>query len=175
MNTKFVKVIQKIKVNSVKIVVILLLLVFSSVYPQVEKKEEVKKSTEKFDPARNPSEDLEKAIKIAKKSHKRIILDVGGEWCIWCHRLDKLFEDNADLNTFLIDNFEVVKVNYSPENKNENFLSKYPKVAGYPHLFVLEKNGKLLHSQNTGDLEKDKGHDPEKVMTFLKKWAPLKN
>lgn len=128
-------------------------------------------NTEKFDPKRDPSEDLKAAIKLAQKSNKKILLDIGGEWCIWCHRLDKFFEDNADINKFLKDNYIVMKVNYSPENKNDKFLSQYPKVAGYPHLFVLNKDGKLLHSQNTGDLEKGKGHDREKVMTFLKKWA----
>jgi hypothetical protein len=44
-------------------------------------------------------------------------------------------------------------------------------VSGYPHLFVLESDGSLVHSQETGALEKGKGHDPDKVMAFLKKWA----
>ena len=39
---------------------------------------------EKFDPARNPSDDLKAAIETASKENKRIILDVGGEWCGWC-------------------------------------------------------------------------------------------
>lgn len=130
---------------------------------------------EKFDPQRDPAKDLREAIAKAKKSNKRIILDVGGEWCIWCHRLDQFFSDNKDVNEFLHKNYIVVKVNFSPENKNEKFLAQFPKVAGYPHLFVLEKDGKLLHSQNTGDLEAGKGHDHDKVLGFLKKWAPAKN
>ena len=64
-----------------------------------------------------------------------------------------------------------MKINYSEENKNEKFLSQYPKVDGYPHFFVLDKNGKLLYSQNTGLLEKEKSYDREKFMTFLKKWT----
>jgi len=72
------------------------------------------------------------------------------------------------------DNFVVVKVNYSKENKNEKFLSQYPKVSGYPHLFVLEGDGKFLHSQDTGALESSDHHDRDKVFDFLKKWAPKK-
>jgi hypothetical protein len=72
----------------------------------------------------------------------------------------------------LKESFVVVKVNYSQENKNEKFLSKYPKVAGYPHFFVLNKKGKFIHSQNTGELELEKGYDHNKVVTFLKEWAP---
>ncbi|MGE5810097.1 MAG: thiol-disulfide isomerase, partial [Ignavibacteria bacterium] len=63
------------------------------------------------------------------------------------------------------------KINYSKENENKKFLSKYPKIPGYPHLFVLDENGKLLHSQNTSELEKGRGHDREKVFAFLKEWA----
>jgi thioredoxin-related protein len=128
----------------------------------------------KFDPTRDASKDIIEAISEARKSNRRILLDVGGEWCIWCHRLDELFEIHQDLNKFLHDNFVVVKINFSKENENKEVLSKYPKVAGYPHFFVLNKNGKFLHSQNTGDLEEGKGHDKEKVLSFLKKWAPSK-
>ncbi len=64
-----------------------------------------------------------------------------------------------------------MKVNFSKENKNEKFLSKYPEIPGYPHIFVLDKNGKLLHSQNTGELESGSNHDKKKMMDFLKKWA----
>ncbi len=126
----------------------------------------------KFDPNRDAEKDISSAIIEAQKTNRRILLDVGGEWCIWCHRLDTLFADNPALRNFRDKNYITVKVNYSPENKNEKVLSKYPKVAGYPHLFVLNKKGKLLHSQNTGDLESGKGHDKNKVMAFLKKWAP---
>lgn len=128
----------------------------------------------KFDPTRDAEKDIKDAVTEAKKSNRRILLDVGGEWCIWCHRLDELFESNQDLNEFLHNNFVVVKINYSKENENKEVLSKYPKVAGYPHFFILDKNGKFLHSQNTGDLEEGKGHDKEEVFTFLKKWAPSK-
>ena len=131
---------------------------------------------QKFDPMRDAGKDLQDAINQAQKSHKRILLDVGGEWCIWCHRLDSLFLQNKDLADYLYKHYVVVKINVSKENQNKGLLSKYPKVAGYPHYFVLDKNGKLLHSQDTGKLEYPKnypikGHDKEKVFNFLKKWV----
>jgi thioredoxin-related protein len=127
---------------------------------------------DKFDPKRDAVKDIREAVAEAKRTGKRVMLDVGGEWCIWCHRLDSLFQQNKDLDEFLHENFVVVKVNYSPENKNEKLLSRYPKVAGYPHLFVLDSEGKLLHSQDTGELESGKHHDRAKVFSFLKQWAP---
>ena len=127
---------------------------------------------EKFDPAKDPEKDVQNAVAVTTNTGQRILLDVGGEWCSWCHKLDKFFQDNKDVSEFMHKNFVVVKVNYSKENKNEKFLSNYPKIPGYPHLFVLESNGKFLHSQGSGDLESGDHHDHDKVFDFLKKWAP---
>jgi thioredoxin-related protein len=127
---------------------------------------------EKFDPQRDSQKDLQAAIELASTSNKNILLDVGGEWCIWCHKLDKFFQDNKDASEYLHANYIVVKVNYSKENKNEKFLSQYPPVKGYPHLFVLNNKGKLIQSQDTGALESGDHHDHDKVLAFLKKWAP---
>jgi thioredoxin-related protein len=129
----------------------------------------------KFDPKRDPAKDLSAAIGKAKKENKRIILDVGGEWCGWCKLLDKYFVEKQDIGRYLHDNYVVVKVNFSPENENKAFLGAYPKIEGYPHFFVLEKDGKFLHSQNTGELEEGQGYSDEKMMAFLKKWAPKKS
>jgi thioredoxin-related protein len=132
-------------------------------------------SREKFDPTRNPFEDLKTAVGVATESNKRIILDVGGEWCLWCHRIDAFMHSTEEIKFLLEESYVVVKVNFSKENKNEKFLSQYPVIEGYPHFFVLDSDGKLLHSQNTGELEKDKDYDKDKFMTFLNKWKIEKN
>lgn len=132
-------------------------------------------SLPKFDPIRNPKADLKEAVELAKNTNKRIILDVGGEWCIWCHRIDAFIYNTDEIKSLLEENFIVLKINYSKENKNEKFLSQYSQVAGYPHFFVLDEEGKLLHSQNTGELEKDKDYDKDKFIAFLNKWKPVKN
>ncbi|MEA5668293.1 thioredoxin family protein [Stenotrophomonas sp. MH1] len=125
-----------------------------------------------FDPARNPVADLETAKVEAQRGGKRIILDVGGEWCSWCHLLDAFMEGDSEIRRFRDGNYVWMKVNFSEENENTAFLSGYPEIKGYPHLFVLDAEGKLLHSQFTGDLEKGKGYDREKFFAFLKQWAP---
>lgn len=131
--------------------------------------------TQIYNPKANPQSDLSKAIKKAQKSNKNILLEVGGDWCPWCKKLNKLFTENKEIASLLNKYFIVLKVNYSKENKNQEFLSKYPKIEGYPHIFILDKNGLLLHSQNTGDLESGDHHDPEKVINFLNEWGKIKN
>jgi len=126
-----------------------------------------------FDPARDAARDIEQAVAEAAKTGKRVLLDVGGNWCIWCHEMERYFEVYQDLRALRDRYYVTVKVNYSPENRNEEILSKYPKIMGYPHLFVLDKTGALLHSQNTAELEDgQKSYDLNKFTAFLKKWAP---
>jgi thiol:disulfide interchange protein len=127
---------------------------------------------EVFDPKKDPNVDLQQAIAAAKTSGKRIILDIGGEWCGWCRHMDKFFTQNSALNKLREENYIWVKVNMSEENENKEFLSKYPEAKGYPHLYVLETDGMLLQSQDTSELEAEKTYNLEKFTDFLKKWAP---
>ncbi len=125
-----------------------------------------------FDPARNPSRDLEVALRIAHAAGRRVLVEVGGEWCSWCHTLDRFFEANPDLRRYRDANYVWLKVNWSPENTNQAFLRRYPPVPGYPHFFVLDGSGRLAHSQATSELEAQKSYDPAAMYAFLVKWAP---
>ena len=128
----------------------------------------------KFDPSRDPAKDVAAAAASAKKQGKRVIVDVGGEWCSWCHILDRFIDDNADIRAQLDRGYVWVKVNWSKDNKNEAYLSRLPAIQGYPHLFVLDADGKLLHSQDTGVLESGKGYDKAKFADFLRTWSPAR-
>jgi thiol:disulfide interchange protein len=126
-----------------------------------------------FDPARDAAADLQEALAEAKRTSRNVLLDVGGKWCIWCRIMDDFFEANLALAQLREANYVTVKINFSPENKNETLLSKYPNIPGYPHLFVLDADGKLLHSQSTAELEAGKSYNLEKFTAFLKQWSPV--
>jgi thiol:disulfide interchange protein len=125
-----------------------------------------------YDPARNAEQDIRAAVAEAARTGKRVMLEVGGEWCIWCHIMDAYFEKNPELLALREKNFVMVKINFSEENKNETVLSRYPAVTGYPHIFVLDRDGKLLRSQDTAKLEEGKSYNLARFMAFLKEWSP---
>ena len=116
-----------------------------------------------FDPARNAARDVEKALALAKAQGKRLIVDVGGEWCTWCHILDRFVAEKAEVDA----QFVWLKVNYSKQNENVAVLSRWPKVAGYPHLFVLDSSGTIVLSQDTGLLESGRTYDKRRFLDFL--------
>jgi thiol:disulfide interchange protein len=124
-----------------------------------------------YDDKRDAEQDIEAAIVEAQRTNKRILVEVGGLWCVWCRIMDEFFEKNPQLLAEREKNFIMLKVNFSPENKNETALARFPKITGYPHLFVLEQDGKLLHSQDTAELEEGKGYNLEKFTSFLKQWS----
>ena len=126
-----------------------------------------------YDPDRDPAEDLKQAIPIAQSQNKRIMLELGGDWCIWCKYMDEFYAAHADLLQFRADHYVLVKINVSDQNMNDGFLSRFPAAAGYPHIYILNSDGTFLHSQDTVELE-DGGQSYvlEVFMAFLQEWAP---
>jgi len=124
-----------------------------------------------YDPKRDAAQDIQDAIKEAQHAHKRILLEVGGEWCSWCHTLDRFFDAHPELIQLRDRNFVTVKINFSEENENKEVLSRYGPIESYPHILVLDADGKLLLSKETGSLESGKTYDVERLTEFLKQWA----
>jgi thioredoxin-related protein len=125
-----------------------------------------------YDPKRDAAKDVAEAVKEAQRTNRNVLVEIGGQWSIWCKYLDKFFADHSALTQYREENYVMVKVNFSPDNKNDAVISRYGKVPGYPHFFVLDKNGKLLHSQDTSKLEEGRGYNMTAVANFLKAWSP---
>ncbi len=129
-----------------------------------------------FDPSRDALHDLRGAEIQALAEHKNILLDVGGNWCPSCFRLEQTLTSNAQLHALLQRGFVVVHVNWSSENRNASVLDQYPSPHGYPALYVLAPDGQLLKSQDTTELEsptsQTSGYTVSSVATFLERYSP---
>jgi thiol:disulfide interchange protein len=124
-----------------------------------------------FDPARDSARDLQAAEAQAQKEHKNILMDVGGNWCPWCILVDRTLTEDAELHALLEKNYVVLRVNFSQDNENVAFLSKYPKATGYPAWYVLSPTGKLLKAEDTSELEQTHklgaGYNKDALKSFL--------
>jgi thioredoxin-related protein len=99
----------------------------------------------KFDPKRDAAADIQAAIAEAQRTGKRVLLDIGGDWCQYCHQMDQLFQEHPELLELRDKNFITVAVYYGTDKKNEQVLSHYPKVEGIPHFYVLDSSGSVFH------------------------------
>jgi thioredoxin-related protein len=115
-------------------------------------------------------------VKKAQVENKNIILQAGGNWCIWCLRFNNYVQKTPELKNLVDENYLYYHLNYSPENKNEKVFAKYGNPGdqfGYPVFVVLDKNGKQIHTQDSAILEDGKGYSLEKVKEFFTKWKPV--
>lgn len=124
-----------------------------------------------YDPAADPFAQLAAASAVASAEDKHILLVAGGDWCIWCYYLEAFLADNAEIAAAYYDTFVVVHVNFSSDNRNEEFFGRLPEAPGYPHFWVLDAAGELLESQGTAVLEDgDKSYDRRVFMAFIERW-----
>ncbi|HKU69892.1 MAG TPA: thioredoxin family protein [Burkholderiales bacterium] len=128
-----------------------------------------------YDPGRSAHDDVLAAQAEAKRTGKRVLLEIGGEWCKWCHIMDRTFAENPDLLALRRQNYVTVKVNVSRENMNKEALKRFGEIPGFPYLIVLDADGKVVRKQNTGDLESGRGYDLDRFRKFLEKYAPKKS
>lgn len=131
-------------------------------------------STDLYHPNANVEKDVAAALVKARKEHKNVLLQIGGNWCIWCHRFYTFVETDTTLKRLLDRNYIVYHLNYSKENKNLDYLKKlgFPQRFGFPVLVVLDAEGNRIHTQDSGLLEKGNGYDKSKVEGFLNNWSP---
>jgi len=115
--------------------------------------------------------DVAKAVEKAVRENKRVLLQIGGNWCPWCHKLHELFASDKAIAHELLYEYEVVNVDIAHGEKNRDLLAGYGITAkGYPYLAVIGADNKLVTQQETGALEDGPKHDPKKVLDFLIKW-----
>lgn len=127
-----------------------------------------------YHPEANAQEDLDKLIVQATKESKHIVIQAGGNWCIWCLRFNDYIHKTTEINTYLQNNYLYYHLNYSKENKNEEVFRKYVPDSlklGYPFFIVLNSSGEVLKVQESGGFEDGKSYNKEKVMQFFKTWA----
>ena len=125
-----------------------------------------------YDTSANAPNDIAKAIKMAAKENKHVLLMGGGNWCSWCRRFNEFMTTDKQLDSIVKADYVLYHLNFSKENKNQETFAKYgfAQRFGFPVFIVLDQKGERLHTQNSGLLEEGKGYKKEKVMDFFLQW-----
>ena len=119
----------------------------------------------------NPSDEIAAALAQAKREHKRVLLDFGGDWCGDCQALDLYFHQ-APNNALLADHFVLVHVWIGHMDANLDVAKRYgvPIGKGVPALAILDGNGTVLYAQKAGEFEDMRHMEPGSVTEFLERW-----
>jgi thioredoxin 1 len=118
--------------------------------------------------------DLAGALQSAAATHRRVIIDFGGNWCTDCHVLDLYFHDTAN-GPILEAGYVLVHINVGRMDRNLDLADRYriPLKKGVPALAVLDSDGTLLYSQKTGEFEDMRRMQSSAVTEFLVRWKPV--
>jgi thioredoxin-related protein len=124
-----------------------------------------------YSPERDAFKDGLEALALARDTDRLVLIELGGEWCGWCKVMDKFLQENPPVRDEFHAHFVLLKVNVSDENKNEDFRAGLPATDGYPHFFVSDQKGRIVHSQDNTELLSDGRYDIEKFRGFIQLWG----
>jgi thiol:disulfide interchange protein len=115
--------------------------------------------------------DIRAAVAEAHRTHKRVIVDFGGDWCPDCQVLNIYFHQSP--NSQLVDKYFVrVNVNVGRMDANTDIASRYGvPLKGVPALAVLDGNGKAVVAQNR-EFADMRHLDSASLTAFLQQWKP---
>jgi thioredoxin-related protein len=123
-----------------------------------------------YDVQRDPNDDGRAALTLAKQTKRKVLIEVGGDWCSWCHVMDKFIKDHPAVEKRLHEIFVVLKVNISEANDNAEFMAAFPPAQGYPHMYITDSSGSILHSQDTAEFRENKQYSERLFMIFFDRW-----
>jgi thiol:disulfide interchange protein len=117
--------------------------------------------------------DIQMALARARKEHKRVLLDFGGDWCGDCQVLNYYMHQSP--NKELLDKYYVlVDVNIGHIDQNIDIGDKYGVVLkkGVPAMAVLRPDGTVVYGQKNGEFENMRNMQSSDLTTFLEAWKP---
>lgn len=124
-----------------------------------------------YDPARDPFADGRDALQLARETGRMVLIEVGGDWCSWCHVLDRFLNRHSAIRAKLHEKFVVLKVNVDDSNDNAEFLAAFPPAMGYPHMYITRNDGSIVHSQDTAEFLHHGKYSQQHFLKFLERWS----
>jgi thiol:disulfide interchange protein len=113
------------------------------------------------------------AFEKARETHRRVMLDLGGNWCGDCRVLAGIME-LPEMRRFINEHYVLVSVDVGRFNKNLQVPARFGitgRLVGVPSVLVATPDGKLV---NRGDIFAlaDAGHlTPQAIADWLAQWA----
>ena len=119
---------------------------------------------------------LVEVLRQARAEHKRVLLDLGANWCSDSQAMFGLLSTNREIQRFISDNyvFEMIDVNqHGLHARNTRLVERFgnPITNGIPVLLIFDENGRLLNVDPSERLRDSDHAHPTLVLAYLRKWA----
>ncbi len=126
-----------------------------------------------YDEAANADAQVAAAFARAQKSHKRVLIDLGGNWCVDCLVLTN-FVRLPEMHRFVDAHYEVVLVDVGRFNRNLQIPARFgitKRLDGVPALLIATPDGKLVNGGNIFATADAHSMTPQALADYLARYA----
>jgi len=126
-----------------------------------------------YDPGANADAAVNAAFARAKKSGKRVLIDLGGNWCGDCIVLANIMQ-LPEMRRFMAAHFEIVTVDVGRFDKNLQIPARFgitQRLEGVPSVIVAEPDGTFVNRGHITALADARHMTPQAIADWLAQWA----
>jgi len=126
-----------------------------------------------FDSYADFKTDLSAALEQSSKQNKKVIIEYGGDWCIWSERIYSVLE-KPKFKKFIDDNFIFIRC-YVGRDWESSFSEtiEFLEIESVPYFSLLDSTGKFIANQETETYEILWFYNERKLFGLFKEWAKL--
>ena len=129
--------------------------------------------TAPYDETANADAVVAAAFDRAKKSHKLVLLDLGGNWCPDCVILANVMR-LPSMKDFLAAHYEIAAVDVGRFDKNLQIPARFgytKRLEGVPTVLVATPDGKLVNDGHVFALSDARHMTPQSLAAYLAEWT----
>lgn len=126
-----------------------------------------------YDSAADAKAMVRAAFARARKNHKRVLIDLGGNWCPDCVVLANLMA-LPEMKPFLDAHFEIVKVDVGRFDKNLEIPARFgitTRLKGVPAVIIATPRGTLVNGADLYTLSDARSLSPQAIADWLAQWT----
>ena len=126
-----------------------------------------------YDETANADAAVNAAFARAKKSHKRVLIDLGGNWCGDCIILDNMMQ-LPEMKRFVDAHYETVSVDVGRFNRNLQIPARFgitKRLEGVPTVLIATSDGKLVNEGHTAALADARSMTPQSIADWIAQWS----
>jgi len=109
----------------------------------------------------------------ARKSHKRVLIDLGGNWCVDCVVLAN-FLKLPEMQRFMAAHYEMVSVDVGRFDRNQQTPARFGitgRLKGVPALLIATPDGELVNGDDVFATADASTMTPQALAAYLAKYA----
>jgi thiol-disulfide isomerase/thioredoxin len=119
-----------------------------------------------YDPSADADAALFTAFARARTNGKRVLIDLGGNWCPDCIILSNIMS-LPEVAPFIAAHYEVVMVDVGRFNRNLQIPARFGitrRLEGVPYVLIADSDGKLLNAGHTATLDEARTMQPQAIV-----------